>query len=1061
MNYRGENAPEAELLEVASAAKLRGLSARLDWPEIEARARDLAVDARQNAVELASAARALDAVAQGAPGGGALARERGLWASAAFAAGGNFPAASVVIARTCPRARAADGATAALLCALSPALRFALRAQTPLAAALDALFAGETCEITAVWDSIENASFAPALWDLARRALQATRDAVTVRASRDVTPGAVASGAASSGAVAFADCASGVASSGAASSGALALPDGFLASLSARVPTLLPPQLDAIRGGLLGGENALVALPPGTGKTLLGELFLASSLGRNAGLAVFLVPYVALGRGVCATLRAHLPAPIPVHRWLGGQGASGENGEKCRAGERAEFAVATPERFDALLRARPELWNQLRGVVIDEAHTLGQGARGVRVEGLIARLRAHQNRGAKTRLLLLSAALDERDELADWAGARRVFASNWTPTARRLAFWRQDGVLEWHAELADGSTRALGELAQPWPHHINNGGDGWARVRRLEPLAWRNVAALAQQLHEERGGAILCLCATRRATREIAGVLGELFPETLEIGGALARCIESIEARHRTLLPLARLLRRRVAWHNSSLPFEVRDALEDAIADGQIHAVAATSTLAEGVDLPFAQTIVADWLSWSDAGQTPLSSALFRNIAGRCGRAGRFTEGDTLVFDNPLGPAQFTAPAVRRDVQRRAFVGAVLGEPRSALIGHNSDANAGANAGANAHTNISAGAGAGADADADANASAGAKVSANANVGGARTSIEAALESQLLALALEQPQLAVEPSARAFYAARFDDDFAARVAQIRANFEREGLIENGVLSALGAAIARTDWSPASALRLLGALQALPAQDFEGARGAARLNAYLWRALGALPEAGGEIERFFRARSRLAVRPEALEELGQLWLGGVAPEAIFASLPRAANLPGLSAWLERDEAPVGAESAVPEWSGEFDRYLDWQRAGLETWTPYLWRAAGLLAPLAGPRAARVRWNAWARRFELGVDSAWAARALALGAPGTRTTCAPVGRYWPFRPAEPARDGLALAPLSEEAGRAQAHAALDAALREAGGAYCLAGRNVLALRDWLWARAGLTK
>ena len=656
------------------------------------------------------------------------------------------------------------------------------------------------------------------------------------------------------------------------------------------------------------------------------------------------MPYVSLGRGVVAALRAHCPPDIPVHRWLGGHGADEFESEKCRAAERAEFAVMTPERFDAMLRARPEIWESLRGVVVDEAHTLGEGARGARVEGLIARLRAHQQAGGRLRLMLLSAALDERQKLESWAGVTRVFASNWTPTARRLAFWRADGQLEWHAELAGGASRALGEIELKWPQPIREGHDGWARVRRLEPLVWANVAQLARQLHEERGGAILCLCSTRRATREVAGALGRLFPETLETGGALARCIESIEARHRTLLPLAHLLRKGVAWHNSSLPPEVRDALENAIADGQIHAVAATSTLAEGVDLPFAQTIVVDWLKWDEGGQQPLSSALFRNIAGRCGRAGAFTEGDTILFDNPLGPAQFTAPRVRREVQRRAFVGAVLSEPRSAFIARAEE------------------------------------------VGGTRTALEAALESQLLALWREQPQLDFSEAARAFYASRFESSgveqgipqtvgegasenprleegvssapgtsqFTARVARVKARFAVQGLVESdGTLSARGAAIARTDWSPASALRLLGALESLPSQSFEGARGAARLNAYLWRALGALPEAGGEVERLFRARSRGMVRPEHLESVGELWLSGAAPEAIFASLPRARNLPGIGAWLERDEAPAGAEFVVPEWNGDFDRYLDWQRAGLESWTPWAVARGGLVGAAGRP------------------------------------------------------------------------------------------------------------
>ena len=35
-----------------------------------------------------------------------------------------------------------------------------------------------------------------------------------------------------------------------------------------------------------------------------------------------------------------------------------------------------------------------------------------------------------------------------------------------------------------------------------------------------------------------------------------------------------------------------------------------------------------------------------------MESLLFKNIAGRCGRAGQFTEGDTIIFDNPVGDAQ-------------------------------------------------------------------------------------------------------------------------------------------------------------------------------------------------------------------------------------------------------------------------------------------------------------------------------------------------------------------------------------------------------------------------
>lgn len=79
-------------------------------------------------------------------------------------------------------ARADDAATATLLCALSPSLRFNLRAQTPLAGALDALFAGETCDVSGAFDAVENTVWAPELWRLARAGLEAVIESATTKA---------------------------------------------------------------------------------------------------------------------------------------------------------------------------------------------------------------------------------------------------------------------------------------------------------------------------------------------------------------------------------------------------------------------------------------------------------------------------------------------------------------------------------------------------------------------------------------------------------------------------------------------------------------------------------------------------------------------------------------------------------------------------------------------------------------------------------------------------------------------------------------------------------------
>ena len=95
------------------------------------------------------------------------------------------------------------------------------------------------------------------------------------------------------------------------------------------------------------------------------------------------------------------------------------------------------------------------------------------------------------------------------------------------------------------------------------------------------------------------------------------------------------------------------------IPLDVREGIERAVESRALKVVAATTTLAEGVDLPFRVTILADWLTFDGEKDRPMDSLLFKNIAGRCGRAGQFTEGDTIIFDNPVGDALMTSPARR------------------------------------------------------------------------------------------------------------------------------------------------------------------------------------------------------------------------------------------------------------------------------------------------------------------------------------------------------------------------------------------------------------------
>ena len=716
------------------------------------------------------------------------------------------------------------------------------------------------------------------------------------------------------------------------------------------VRVLLPPQFGAVTQHklLTSAENALVALPTSTGKTLLGELCLVTALQQQSGIVCYLAPYVALGRQVAQSLENHVPQTVGIRRMFGGFRDTEDVASQVLTGTNArmEILVATPERLDALLRTAPALLPTLRCVVCDEAHLVYNDVRGVRLEGLITRLRLLQDSGVPLRLVLLSAVLSQYDKLRQWIGASEasVITGSWKPTARRLAFWREQGTLAWHA--GDDSIRRpgttshsiIGKLELPWPEYTFYPAKHMGQLRQQAPLVHTNVAYLADMLWKRYGGPMLCLCATKDGTRKVAIALARRFPTIDPLPQGITTVIAGIEKRYRFLLPMANLLKHGVAFHNSTVPHEIRQLIEDALQARELVAVAATTTLAEGVDLPFRCTILVDWLTWQGTEQRPIPSLLFRNVAGRCGRAGVFTEGDTIIFDNPLGDVKYTYPPLRRArLQDDLFLTEEPEELTSALEG------------------------------------------AEAAFALAREEpLMAVLASQFMAAIPENPDaehLAERFAKQTFVAYRRGSDTAIRqqLTAIADNLvdETYGALARAAsplqLTPFGKAANATGFSPQSCRRIAAFLQEKHVVDeLTG------LADDLLRALGTLPEQTNQDLRkvLSTQRSRFPVKPNDFRQVLDLWLGGAPLEHIFAVLPyvlRSSKQPKIQAWL------AGADNASG-WDTEFDKFVDFTGAVLGGYLPWLMRACGWLSTYVGGWATQVEWRQWAERLESRTEPA---------------------------------------------------------------------------------------
>ena len=176
---------------------------------------------------------------------------------------------------------------------------------------------------------------------------------------------------------------------------------------------LLPVQYLAIKNGLLKDKDLLVVSATGSGKTLVGELAGIPKALKGKKF-IFLTPLVALANQKYRDFKdtySELGLKIAIKVGMNRINAKGHLKIKDSNIGNSDVLVGTYEGIDFLLRSgRSDSLNELGTVLIDEIHTLDDDERGVRLNGLIRRLK---ELFPKTQFIGLSATVKNQKQLAN------------------------------------------------------------------------------------------------------------------------------------------------------------------------------------------------------------------------------------------------------------------------------------------------------------------------------------------------------------------------------------------------------------------------------------------------------------------------------------------------------------------------------------------------------------------------------------------------------------------------------------------------------------------------
>ncbi len=425
---------------------------------------------------------------------------------------------------------------------------------------------------------------------------------------------------------------------------------------------LWPSQIKALRWILHQDKTSFgVRMPTSAGKTKIAELTILKTIldsQDDSTKCIYIAPYRSLAIEIEHTLRSGLgPLGIRVSEIYGGFDMSYAD---QRLINETRVLIATPEKFDAVIRQVPEIIPKIKLLIIDEGHIAGDvSERGIGAEFLLNRLLLVLPR-EKCRYLFISAVLPNAEDFARWiAGDKnKLVKSDWRPSRLMIGEcqWNGDRIRLDYTHDTEGKFKqecfvhefikkqeckglpGVGGRRNPFPHDTK---EAFALSAIRFAQNGTTLAFIPQARYAEPvGNEILEALKIQSAINSQSSTACEL-PKPDRRSKEWKNCEEVIKDELGEESVLLKFLNASFVVHHSKLPVRVRLRTEELIRTNQVKLIVATTTLAQGVNLPI-RTVLVRGLQQGQGGV--VNSLVFWNIAGRAGRAMFENEGQILFF---------------------------------------------------------------------------------------------------------------------------------------------------------------------------------------------------------------------------------------------------------------------------------------------------------------------------------------------------------------------------------------------------------------------------------
>ncbi|MEM2391414.1 MAG: DEAD/DEAH box helicase [Candidatus Korarchaeota archaeon] len=192
------------------------------------------------------------------------------------------------------------------------------------------------------------------------------------------------------------------------------IPESLIHALETEeLVTLRPFQHEAIEKGLRGNSLVVVA-PTGSGKTLIAEIVSVTRILREGIKVFYLTPYKALTEEIAQTFRRRYNIKVGV--------ATGDyRDQPISLLGMYDLLVLTYEKADHIIRESPKWLEDVKLVVVDEIHFIGDRTRGPILDFVLTNLK-----NMNVQIIGLSATISNPEDISDWLNSVLI-TSNFRP----------------------------------------------------------------------------------------------------------------------------------------------------------------------------------------------------------------------------------------------------------------------------------------------------------------------------------------------------------------------------------------------------------------------------------------------------------------------------------------------------------------------------------------------------------------------------------------------------------------------------------------------------------